>query len=312
MKKSEIRKHYFLDEYVIIAPRRAKRPDQAKLPKQQYVQKLGYKEKCFFCPENVHSNASVYEIIEDKKWIVKVVENKYPALTLKNPKAFGKQEVVIDTPEHEKEINDLSIDHIVQIIEVYIERTRKISEIPGIKYISVFKNEGGKAGASVAHSHSQIIALPIIPPDIQREANVVDNYILEKKACPYCDIIKKEQKAKVRVVFEDKNIFAITPYASKAPYEAWILPKRHFRNIGDMMEKEEFSLAKTLKVLLSKLDSIDLAYNYFIHNSLELENHHWSLKIQPRPNIWGGLELGSGVVINSVVPEEAAKFYRKK
>lgn len=239
-----------------------------------------------------------------------VVENKYPALTEDNTRAFGKQEVIIETPLHNKEIHELSIGHIVKILDTYIDRYQTLRKIAGIKYVIVFKNEGGKAGASVAHSHSQIIALPLVPPEIEREYEAYARYEIEKGNCPYCDIIEKERH-KSRVIFEDDNFFVFCPFASQSPYGAWFVPKRHFRHMTEMNGGEKESLAKALKRILAKLDEIDTAYNYFFHNAVYEEDYHMHLKLSPRPNVWAGLELGTGVIINSVAPEDAAKFYRK-
>lgn len=307
MKDSEIRKHYYLERYVIIAPKRAKRPHK--------ILKVEHDEEeiknCFFCPKQLDKQKSVYKVSNGKKgWLVKVVDNKFPALTLNNPKAYGKQEVVIDTPEHGKEIHELSVEHIVKIIDTYIERNKTLSKIEGINYVLIFKNEGGKAGASVPHSHSQIYALPVVPPMVEEETLAIEKYIIEKGSCPHCDIIKGEINGP-RVAWEDENFIVICPFASRNPYGSWFMPKRHVANIDDLHIKEKESLAKAMKHILGKLDSLDISYNYFFHDSLSCEDQHMVLKLAPRPNVWAGLELGTGIIINPVPPEDAAKFYKK-
>jgi UDPglucose--hexose-1-phosphate uridylyltransferase len=245
-----------------------------------------------------------------KEWQVLVVENKYPALTLNNPKAYGKQEVIIETPIHKKEIHELSVENIVKVIDVYIDRYLALRNMKDIHYVLVFKNEGGKAGASIAHSHSQVMALPMVPPEIGREYEAYAKYEIEKGNCPYCDIIKLEQD-KNRVVVEDEHFLVFCPYASQFVYGVWFVPKRHINHMNEMTEAEKESLARSMKKVLAKLDEIDVAYNYFFHNAVNDEDYHMHLKLEPRPNIWAGLELGTGIIINSVPPEEAAKFYRK-
>jgi UDPglucose--hexose-1-phosphate uridylyltransferase len=185
-----------------------------------------------------------------------------------------------------------------------------LRKIKGIKYVIVFKNEGGKAGASIAHSHSQVIALPLIPPEIKKEYEDYGDYRVEHGSCPFCDAIKTEE-GKSRVIWEDKNLFVLSPFASQFPYGAWFLPKRHFKSMDEITESEKASFAKALKIMLAKLDQIDVAYNYFFHNSVNGEDFHMHLKLEPRPNVWAGLELGTGVIINAVPPEDAAKFYQK-
>jgi UDPglucose--hexose-1-phosphate uridylyltransferase len=302
---SEIRKHYFLDRYVIIAPKRNRRPHKIlRKDEDQLVE-------CFFCPPRIDQNeVSILEVKgEDHKWLIKVIENKFPALTIDNLKAYGKQEIIVETPSHNTELQDLSLEHIVKVIDVYIDRYKTLTALPGINYTIVFKNEGGKAGASIPHSHSQVIALPVIPPKLKEEAAAMDSYIYENGSCPYCDILKSE-KGSSRVIFEDDHLFVLAPYASESPYGAWFIPKRHVHSIEFLHENEKMSLAHALKMVLKRLDDIDVSYNYFFQNSLDCESHHMVLKLEPRPNVWAGLELGTGVIINPVPPEEAAKFYR--
>ncbi len=306
MHNSEIRKHYFLERYVIISPKRGKRPH--KILKVEMTEEET--KSCFFCPKELDDRKHVFQILDNRGgWLVKVVENKYPALTLNNPKAYGRQEVVIDTPDHRKELHELSVDHIVKVIDAYIQRNQELSKIDGINYVLVFKNEGGKAGASVMHSHSQIYALPLVPPMIEEETLAIDRYIIEKNSCPFCDIISGEQNGP-RVAWEDKNFIVICPFASESPYGAWFMPKRHVNNIDNLKEGEKKSLAKALKTILKKVDDLDMSYNYFFHDSLSCEDQHMTLKLAPRPNVWAGLELGTGIIINTVSPEDAAKYYR--
>lgn len=304
-KRSEIRKHYFLDRYVIYSPKRNLRPRSIREEDRHKREEL--KENCFFCPEDIE--VEIFYTIGGENWRVASIANKFPALTLDNPKAFGKQEVIVETPEHHKELSDLPIDHIIDVLKAYNQRTEELKMIEGIKYVLVFKNDGGKAGASIPHSHSQIIALPMIPPKITRESDAVDEYYLKNKTCPFCDIVKKEKDSE-RVIYKDKNILAFCPYASSSAYGVWILPIKHKRTLRDFNDKELESLAKAIKLITGKLDENGISYNYFLHNSLDTESHHFKIKVVPRMNIWAGLELGTGVTINPVFPEEAAAFYR--
>jgi len=304
LEQSEIRKDYFQDKYVIIAPKRAKRPHKILRKEEDQLQ------VCYLCPDQIEDELVVSKSSsQEERWDVLTILNKYPALTENNPRAFGQQEIIIETPDHNKEIHELSVEHIVKIIDVYIERFDYLRKLKGIKYVIVFKNEGGKAGASIAHAHSQIIALPLIPPEVKKEYEDYSRYRVETGKCPYCDVIEKENN-KSRIIHEDEHFFILSPFASQFPYGAWFLPKRHFKTMDEMTSLEKQSLARFLKITLAKLDDIDIAYNYFFHNSVTSEDYHMHLKLEPRPNIWAGLELGTGVIINSVPPEDAAKFYR--
>jgi len=305
MSKSEIRKDYFKDEYVIIAPGRAKRPLEAK---NTSTTEAG--QTCHFCPDNFHNEIITYQDNGyNGDWEIVSVINKFSALTPNNPDAYGQTEVIIETRQHGLDINDFSVDHIVRVFNAYIDRFTTLRNMDGIKHVIVFKNEGGKAGASITHTHSQVIALPILPLKIENEARAYNKYRLEHTTCPYCDIILKETD-EPRVIWEDENLFALSPYASDAPYGVWLMPKRHIRLISELTRSEKESFAIAMKLVLDKLDYFGIAYNYFVENAVNDEDYHMHIKIAPRPNIWAGLELGTGVVINPIAPEFAARIYR--
>lgn len=304
-KKAEIRKHYFLDKYVIITPGRAKRPRDVK--EQTVIKRTA---KCPFCPENINKKNIIDKIGAGVGGQVLAVKNIFPAVSLNNPKSFGAQEVIIETPEHTKELADLSEAEIVRVLEMYIRRTKKLAKNKKLDYILCFKNQGSKAGASMVHAHSQIFASKLVPPDLKEEARATKNYKAKRKTCPYCDIIKKEIKSK-RKIYSDKRLAVFAPYASEYHYEAWIFPRRHLDNITQLNKEEQKSLAKSLKIILKKMQALNLSFNLFLHNVISDKNQHFYIKIQPRDSVWAGVELGSGLVINSVLPEEAAEYYRK-
>ncbi|MBU4331764.1 DUF4931 domain-containing protein, partial [Patescibacteria group bacterium] len=298
-KKPEIRKDYFLDRYVIITPARAARPHDVR---EEAVIHTG--GGCVFCGEGLKKQKSKKDYFSGQEKII-AIANKYPAVTQDNPKAYGVHEVIIDTVEHGKETGDLPTKQIQNLIDVYAGRTCEISKDKKIEYILVFKNSGGKAGASIFHAHSQVFATKILPPDVMEELSEAHRYQVKHGICPYCKIIKDEEKSP-RKIYADKNVVAITPYASQFHYEAWVFPRRHLDNITLLTEPERNSFAKSLKLILSKLNSINLSYNFFLHDVVQDKNQHFYLKIQPRESIFAGLELGSGMVINSIEPEVAA------
>ncbi|MCX6795991.1 MAG: galactose-1-phosphate uridylyltransferase [Candidatus Falkowbacteria bacterium] len=303
--KSEIRKSYLQNKYVIITPSRAQRPRDIK--EQTVIERTA---ACPFCSENINEKNILAEIKLNKNSRILSIKNIFPAVSLDNPKAYGAQEVVIETPSHTKELAELNETEIEQVLRMYASRTAAISQNKKIEYILCFKNQGSKAGASIVHAHSQIFATSILPPDIHEELSLAQSYKIEHGTCPYCDIIAKELPSE-RKIFEDKFIAAFTPYASEYHYEAWIFTKRHLDNITKLNDEEFKSFAKILKRLLLKLQKLDLSYNFFLHQVISNQDQHFYLKIQPRDSIWAGIELGSGLVINSVLPEEAAKYYRK-
>jgi len=305
--RSEIRKSYIFDKYVIITPKRAQRPRDVR--EEDIIDR---NPNWPFCPENLEKGLFT-DVIKDKKgksWQVAALKNIYSAVSLNNPKAYGYQEVIIETPDHKKDLSDLSEGNIESILEMYARRTEALKKTSNIDYILCFKNQGPKSGASLTHAHSQVFATALVPENLKEEAKRVMEYRSEKKSCAYCDILKKELSSSRRI-FEDKNIGSFAPYASEYHYEAWIFPKRHLDSIGELKKTERKSMAAALKKILLKIDSLGLSYNFFLHNVISDPNQHFYIKIQPRDAVFGGIELGSGLVINSVPPEEAAKFYRK-
>lgn len=301
--KSEIRKDYFLDKYVIITPGRSKRPRDIK---EQTV--LTRTSVCPLCTENIKKEKVLEEIKIGRDRIISVA-NIFPAVTLDNKKAYGKQEVIIETTEHNKELAELSEENIEGVLKMYAQRTEAISKIKNIDYILCFKNQGSKAGASIIHPHSQVFATEMLPPEIQEELVCLQSYWREHKTCPYCDIIKKEINSS-RKIFSDKHVMALAPYASQYHYEAWIFARRHLDNIARLNENEFKSFARALKKILAKLHSLDLSFNLLIQQVVSDRRQHFYLKIQPRDSVWAGVELGSGIIINSVPPEQAAKFFK--
>ncbi len=306
MSKPEIRKDYFKDDYVIIAPNRARRPLETKVA----AAVLEDNKICHFCPDNFHGETITYQDNGyNNEWEIVAVINKFAALNLNNNSAYGQTEVIIETRRHGMDINDFSVEHIVRVLNAYINRYTALRSMDGIKHVVIFKNEGGKAGASIAHTHSQVYALPILPAKIENEAKAYAKYRLEHDNCPYCDIIKLEAE-RPRVIWQDDNVFVLSPYASDSPYGAWLMPKRHIRLISELTHSEKESFATAMRLVLGTLDKYGIAYNYFVENAVNDEDYHMHIKLAPRPNVWAGLELGTGVIINPIPPEYAARIYR--
>lgn len=303
---AEIRKHYYLNQYVIIAPRRNLRPEAFGHPGEPHKVP---NDTCPFCHVK---DTVVWQTPRGKNWQVKVIKNAYPALTIDNPKAYGLQEVVINTPRHDLEFSELDTNDIKTVFQAYRERLTTLKQISGIRYVLVFKNDGPMAGASVAHAHCQIFGLPLIPPQIEHEADAMNHYWDEHQTCPICDLIAWEARQKVRVIAEDKHIIAVAPYGSSYAFEAWLIPRRHIGNFTDFSLSELSSLAVIIKNITSRLDMHSISFNYFLQESLPNQNHHFVLKVEPRTTKWAGAELGSGVIINPVTPEYATLWYRGK
>ncbi len=301
---AEIRKHYYKERYVIIAPKRNLRPDSFSHHNEPH--KIP-NPACHFCN---NTEPALLASPGPKNWRVKVIKNAFPALSLDNPKAFGSQEVVINTPDHNMEFSELQLGHIEEIFSAYRRRLTALKTIDGIRYVLVFKNDGPMAGASVAHAHCQIIALPMIPPHIEDDSNALKRYQDINNSCALCDIITWEEQQRVRIIFQDKHMIAIAPYAASAGFGAWILPRRHETSFGNLGSGELHSLAVILKKITARLDSTNISFNYFLQESIPHQDHHFVLKVEPRTFRWAGAEMGTGVIINPVPPEYAALWYQ--
>jgi UDPglucose--hexose-1-phosphate uridylyltransferase len=302
---SEIRKDYIQDKYVIIAPQRAKRPHERGEAGLKEAKKV-----CPFCQENLKKAKKLLVFGKGKDQIT-VLPNKFPAVTLDNPKAYGSQEIVVETADHANDLEKHSIEHIANLLEVYSKRTKEISKNQKIEYILIFKNSGRIAGASLLHPHSQIFATNFLPPHLFDKSQKIQEYKLKHGTCVYCDTIKKEKKSSC-LVWEDDYIVAFCPYASMHNYEIWIMPKRHLDNVTNLNREEQHSFAKILKHVLKKIKKLGLPYNYYFHQVIHDEDQHLYMKVVPRGSTWAGVEIGSGVVINPITPESAAKYYREE
>ncbi len=292
---SEIRKDYLQDRYALISPRRGKRP--------------GDTVACPFCPNGLPKKLIIKTY--GSAWKVAVLTNKYSAFSKQSKTAYGRQEVVVETPRHDRKLHQLSVADIADLIKVYGERVREIKKDKKIKYILVFKNFGIEAGASKIHEHSQIIGMNFLTPHLNDKTKKEHQYQSRTGRCIYCDVIKKEEKGK-RKIYSDKNILALAPYASAHAYEARIFPRRHLDNVGDLTPDERKSIAFALKRILTGVAKLKVPYNFYMHERVMDRDQHFYVKITPRGAHLGGIELGTGLNINPVPPEAAAKFYRKK
>ncbi|MDD1749002.1 MAG: DUF4931 domain-containing protein [Methanothrix sp.] len=317
----ELRRHYFLDEYCIIAAGRKKRPSDFR---EKAV--TGEESVCPFCPGNEEMTPpadAVYtklEVLSDgleriSGWQMRVFPNVFPAVVPSPPPATaewialpgqGFHEVIVDCPQHGENPADFAQEHMEKLIQVYRDRYIHYCSNSLAKYISIFKNWGKEAGASLSHSHSQLITLPIIPPQIKRELYAISR----ASSCPFCNIVAQEKES-CRLIDENESWILIAPFYSQAPYETWILPKRHFADMQEMHEDEGKSLAALLKRALGSMRSLlkDPPYNYMI---FQLPfGYHFNIRILPAISKIAGFERGTGVFINSFAPEHAAKELRQ-
>lgn len=307
-RRAEIRVDYVHDRQVIIAPSRARRPHDdpgftspappATVPPEQDA----------FSPERLRGVKALLTI-GGRPWRVKVIKNIYPVVSPDNPKAYGHQEVVIEMPDYGVDIAELPESHIADILRAYGQRVRAIQKDKRIRYILVFKNNGGRAGATINHAHSQIFASAYVPPHVIMRRKRAQEYRIIHNTDYYNDLLVREERGP-RWIVSGAHVCALTPYASLYNYEAWIMPWRRVDSVGQLRAGEVREMAKYLKLLLTKLSREGLPYNFYLHQVVGDQTEHLYLRISPRRDVWAGLELGSRLVVNTVPPEEAAAFYR--
>ncbi len=342
MPYNELRKDYLLDRWVVIANERSRRPTDFAKPRLEIA-------KTATCPmcvgnENMTPPAVMLYLKENseikrsqdlqvgerpKNWLVRVIPNLYPAFSspkqpedekqiIKNDglwEAIGHHEVIVESPNHDEDPADAEMPQLELVINAYIDRLRELSGKPYVKYVSIFRNYGLEAGASLSHAHSQVMATPMVPTTIQEEQNASRAFYEQHGKCVFCDIIEREAKGP-RLVSEDGDFVVLAPYASINPMEFWIIPKKHSPNILNLTASEIAAFAKNLKLSLKALKDLvnDPPYNYGIHLAINPEvqdSYHWHLEVYPKLAIWAGFEKSTGVYINTVTPETAAESLRK-
>jgi len=332
----EIRKDPVFGRWVIIASGRQSRPNEFK--GESAPENV---RNCPFCPGHEEETPpSVYTLYagngkgakarsKQRDWRLRVVLNKYPALVSGGSEAHaadgiydrmdgvGVHEVVIETPDHNRQLEDMSVPEIADIFRTFILRVNDLKKDPRIKYVMIFKNFGRNAGASLAHPHSQIVAMPMAPIRVAQEIAGAKKYRKDRGACVFCDILRQETGYKKRVVGETRNFLAVTPYASRFTFETWIIPKKHQSHFERMEPGLAADLAAIVKGTISKLRASveELSYNLIVH-TMPVRNpaaghYHWHIEIMPKLSQAAGFEWGTGFYINTVSPEDAAEMMNK-
>jgi len=334
---SELRQDPTTREWVIISTERARRPHEfsSAQASEKSSSMPEYSEKCPFCPG--HESMTPEELFamrEDGQkngpsWQVRVVPNKFPALapadeptrsqeaTFRGVNGFGYHEVVIETPLHNRYMALMEIAEVEKIMCAFRARYVALRSDPRVQLIVIFKNHGRAAGTSIEHPHSQIVGVPIIPGGVRARIEVAQRYYDDYGKCVYCAVMEDELESGERIVLETEDFVVFNPHASKVPFETWIMPREHSTSFGNTHEEECAAAAPVLKKTLAKiyngLNNPD--FNFVLHVApVEYEDapyYHWHIQILPRLTLQAGFELGSGIYINSALPEETAKFLRE-
>ncbi len=327
---SHLRQNVITKDWVIFATERSKRPsDFVRSPDDVPPKLPTYKHNCPFCQGNEAANEPEYLRLEDERgWRVRIIPNKYPALSSVGDRirhsdgihrsitGVGYHEVLIEHPDHNATIALMELSDVINILRAYRQRYQQISEDPRVESIIIFKNHGESAGTSLEHPHSQITATPVVPSQIRYRILEAINFFDDMGECLYCYTLKDELAAKERIVLETEYFVAFMPYAALSPFHMWIFPRVHNSCFSQISEVELADLAYILKTVLAKLfyGLNDPAYNYTIRSmpTDEKNSHyfHWYMAIVPRVTQAAGFELGSGMYINTAMPEDSASFLR--
>ncbi len=325
----ELRQDPVSGDWIIIAPGRGTRPHMAR--GVAVKRKKSPKKGCPFEDPQASGNSEPVLVYPNKEnWQVQVLENKYPALRhhdvcatprvsgpFERLQANGHHDVII-TRDHQQNFPRLSPNEANQLFQAFRDRYLTLSADPCIEYAFFFHNWGPAAGASVYHPHYQVIALPVVPPDVHHSLEGSRRFFEEKNKCVHCEMILWEQKDKARVIFENDKAIAFAPFVSRSPYEVRIFPKQHQPNFESALDSDVSAAVEALQFTLRKMEKNlgDPDYNFFLHTAPMKEkdkygHYHWHIEVIPRLNIRASFELGTGVEINDVDPDAAAKILRK-
>lgn len=339
----EFRKDLVSGDWILIAPGRRLRiqAEKKKVPKKTGGIKAGLGD----CPfENPQKSGNPPPILwyprpgtplKKRKnlssWFIQVLPNKYPLLSSprgkicpsiqscgpqKTLKGVGFHEIII-TRDHFKTIDKMSPEEVELLLKAYQARFETLSSEPCVNYILIYHNQGELAGATLFHPHSQLAALPMVDPDISRSLSGSSGYYEKHKKCIHCAMLEWELKQKKRIVYQNKHFVTLEPFAPRVSYETRIYPINHASHFEEISDEKRRFLAESLRDALDRIAKSlgNPDYNFFIHSapfSLKNNNHyHWHLEILPHVSTWAGLELGMGIEVVTVPPEEAAENLRK-
>ena len=328
----ELRKDPVVGRWVIVAPERADRPNALvrTLPDQEDP------ASCPFCPG--HEAMTPPELLVHRQnggrsngpgWSLRVVPNRFPALRTEERLeragagmyeamgGVGAHEVIIETPEHARALPQQSPEQVEEVLRAAQERILDLSRDVRLRSALFFKNSGAASGATLSHPHSQIVALPLVPPELQQELAGARRHFEEKERCIFCDILVQEARDRSRVVLETDGFVALCPWAARGPFELVVLPREHRSIFEQSTAAEVRGLADALRLSLRKVDRAlgKPAYNFYLH-TLPLRDpavdlYHWHLEVRPVLALAAGFEWGSGLFVNPTPPEEAAAFLRQ-
>lgn len=324
----ELRKDPVVGRWVVIATERVARPTD--FARRREPARGG---PCAFCPGHEHETPP--EVLAYREpsgtpngpgWRVRVVPNKFPALRIEGEierrgrgiydlmNGIGANEVIIDSPDHVHDLDALSVDAVADVLSAYRDRIVDLRRDERFRYVIVFKNHGADAGATLSHPHSQLFATPVVPLTVADELHNGRAYHGYKERCLFCDILRQELEERARIVVEGEHVVAFAPFAARFPFETWLLPRRHAAAFERIEPNELRDLAAVLRTVLRKLVHAlgEQPYNFWLHSApfdgADSPFYHWHLEVVPRLSHGAGLEWGSGMHVNPMPPEDAARL----
>ena len=326
----ELRQNFFTKEWVIIATERAKRPEDMVV-RREVKTAPSFVPTCPFCPGNeTQTPPEVLRVPRETNtsWQVRVIPNKFAALSREAQPdrliersrrtigGFGVHDVIIETPDHGQVMAALSDLHVANVLRAYKARFDELSLDSRVAHVTVFKNHGTDAGTSLEHPHSQLIAAPVISYQVRGRVQEALRHYDEYGECIFCQSLDEELNEQKRIVMATDHFVALEPFASPTPFCTHIYPRRHMAGFEDISAAEISDLARVLRTMLGKfyhgLQNPD--FNYTIRSAPAecsgAKYFHWYVSIIPRLTRVAGFELGSGMFINTVLPESAAEFLR--
>lgn len=337
----ELRRDPVIGYWTIISTERARRPVEYRAKKT-----VEDEARCPFCEG--HESQTPPEVFAARRpgtspdgpgWDVRVVSSKVPMLARTSGEAVrgelglyqvmdgvGLHEVVVESPRHKHDLDELSQAEVEKVLGVYVARLRELAKDERFEYAFLFKNHGHVSGVPkdvIRHSRSQIVAMPIMPKRVKEEMAASDSYYNRRERCVFCDILKQETSEKSRIVAENAEFLSFCPFASRSPFEMRIMPRRHASDFSHLDEKDLPALAAVLKESLLRLRFLldDPPFNLILHTAPHrtpskeprrqaLPSYHWYIQIAPRLTTSAGFEWGTGIHINPTPPEDAAMLLK--
>lgn len=331
----ELRRDLITGKWVVIAPARGKRPRDFARPKKDDGLEIKYRKDCPFCNLVTYpQEPDVIRLPDSDDWRVHIFGNKFPAFVARDePRSWQKgpyqvmdavgHHEVVAMRWHDQHESVISIRDFEILIEALVMRYRQLADKPSVRYIQIIKNYGPEGGASLEHPHHQIFTTPVLPSDVLDVFNGAASFAENNQRNAFSTILDYERESGERIVYENEGFIAFCPFASRVPFEVWILPLEHEPSFGEIGPHERFCFADAIQKVVQKISRVlnNPSYNYYIHSApcdvtglvsdlTSFSAFRWHLEFLPHLNIWGGFELGTGLEINPVVPEEAASLLR--